>query len=148
MRVCGLVAALIGSLLLSALPGCDSPAQESQNSTSTENRVLVAVASNFVATLAELKVEFEASGPYQLEMAPGSTGKLYAQIVAGAPFDVFLAADEARPLRLAQDGLADRPFNYATGKLVLWTAATTEPVVSVVVSDTQGRVICAPDCYR
>jgi molybdate transport system substrate-binding protein len=52
----------------------------------------------------------------------GSTGKLYAQIIHGAPFSVFLAADQERPKLLEDEGKASQRFTYATGKLVLWSA--------------------------
>ena len=80
---------LVAALVCALLSACGLPGEGGGVSAGAENRVLVAVASNFVATLAELKPAFEASAPYRLEMAPGSTGKLYAQIVAGAPFDIF-----------------------------------------------------------
>ena len=53
----------------------------------------------------------------------GSTGKLATQILAGAPFDVFLAADQARPELLVarKAAVADSRFTYATGALVLWS---------------------------
>jgi len=115
---------LVGSLIA----GCGSPPEADQASEAIESRVLIAVASNFVTTLTELKLVFEAHGPYRLEMAPGSTGKLYAQIVAGAPFDIFLAADEERPQRLVRDGLADDSFAYAGGRLMLWTVAPPQGI--------------------
>ena len=118
------------ALVCGSLAGCGPSAEADKTSPNTESTVLIAVASNFVSTLTELKAVFEASEPYQLKMAAGSTGKLYAQIVAGAPFDVFLAADQERPQRLVLEGLADNSFNYAAGKLVLWTAAQTEPDLS------------------
>ena len=51
-----------------------------------------------------------------------STGKLFSQIIEGAPYDLFLAADERRPHLLYEKGLADEPFVYAEGRVVLWTA--------------------------
>jgi molybdate transport system substrate-binding protein len=82
--------------------------------------IRVAVASNFVPTLRRLAIAFEQQSGESVEIASGSTGTLYAQIRAGAPFDVFLAADEARPTRLVETGLA-RPssrYRYATGLLI------------------------------
>lgn len=81
----------------------------------------VAVAANFFLPMGELKAVFEADGIHALTVASGSTGQLYAQIVNGAPYDVFLAADSERPLRLADAGLGSAPFAYALGRLALWT---------------------------
>lgn len=82
----------------------------------------VAVAANFAATLERLGAAFARGGEHDIRIVIGSTGKLYAQIVHGAPFDIFLAADAARPARLVAEGRAaeaDR-LTYAVGRLVLW----------------------------
>ena len=86
--------------------------------------VLVAVASNFAPALAELRAGFEAESGHRLVVSSGSTGKLYAQIRNGAPFDVFMAADQERPALLETDGLAvaGSRFTYAEGRLVLASA--------------------------
>ena len=52
--------------------------------------------------------------------AADSTGKLYAQIQHGAPFDLFLSADRERPADLHKQGLAESPITYAIGRLVLY----------------------------
>lgn len=87
--------------------------------------VVVAVAANFAPALHRLAPDFEASSGDRLRIIPGSTGKLYAQIRQGAPFDVFLAADRRRPRRLEADGLTvpGSRFTYAIGRLVLWGSA-------------------------
>jgi len=84
--------------------------------------VRVAVASNFVGIAERLASDFSASSAHEVELVSGSTGRLYAQIVRGAPFDVFLAADEARPRRLEESGhaVAGSRQTYALGRLVLW----------------------------
>lgn len=86
-------------------------------------QALVAVATNFVPTLEVLLPVFEASTQHEIRIAGGSTGKLYAQIVRGAPFDAFLAADQARPRRLEASGHAvpDSRITYAHGRLALWS---------------------------
>ena len=84
-------------------------------------RVTVAVAANFALPMAELETLFEASGAHELTLVSGSTGQLYAQIVNGAPYDVFLSADRERPRRLTEAGLGSAPFAYALGRLALWT---------------------------
>lgn len=84
--------------------------------------VRVAVAANFAAAHEELVRRFEASGDVEVETSLGSTGQLYAQIVNGAPYDVFLAADVARPERLEREGLVEpgSRVTYAVGRLVLY----------------------------
>ena len=84
---------------------------------------LVAVASNFATTLEALRGDFEARSGHTLRMSNGSTGKLYAQIVRDAPFDVLLAADQARPELLESSGDAVRGsrFTYARGRLAIWS---------------------------
>lgn len=85
--------------------------------------VRLAVASNFAQTAAELSESFSASSATEVRISSGSTGKLYAQIVNGAPFDVFLAADSERPRLLEERGHAVQGTRttYATGVLVLWS---------------------------
>lgn len=85
--------------------------------------VRVAVASNFARAAAAVAERFEATTGHAVVLVPGSTGKHYAQIRHGAPFDVFLAADVARPERLERDGaaIAGTRFTYALGTLVLWS---------------------------
>ena len=86
--------------------------------------VLVAVASNFVAPMHRIAAEFEKTTGHKARLVVGSTGKFYAQIKAGAPFQLLLAADDETPARLVRegDGVAGSPFTYAIGKLVLWSA--------------------------
>ena len=84
---------------------------------------LIAVAANFAEVMERLETAFERENPHALNVTVGSTGKLYAQIVKGAPFDVMLAADQRRPELLEQEGLAVRGtrFTYAVGRLALWS---------------------------
>ncbi len=86
--------------------------------------VKVAVASNFAPVLEKLEPFFEKASGHTLTIISGATGNHYAQILHGAPFDVFLAADAERPRLLEQQGkaLAGTRFTYALGKLVLWSA--------------------------
>jgi molybdate transport system substrate-binding protein len=83
----------------------------------------IASASNFRKALEALVPEFEASTGHRITITTGSTGQLYAQIVNGAPYDVFLAADQERPRLLVQQGLgiAGSVFTYAVGRLALWS---------------------------
>ncbi|MBF0096932.1 MAG: molybdate ABC transporter substrate-binding protein [Magnetococcales bacterium] len=86
--------------------------------------VRLAVAANFTAPVKMIAAEFAKESGHQAELSFGATGKFYAQIKNGAPFDVLLAADAATPSKLVQEGLAvpGSPFTYAIGKLVLWSA--------------------------
>lgn len=87
--------------------------------------IRVAVAANFKSAADALGAAFENRSGHTLTITSGSTGKLYAQIVNGAPFDVFLAADQIRPAKLETDGVAlsGSQFTYAIGQLVLWDPA-------------------------
>lgn len=83
----------------------------------------VAVAANFSRPMGRLETAFESATPHEITVVTGSTGQLYAQILNGAPYDLFLAADRERPTRLAQNGWASpgTQFTYALGQLALWT---------------------------
>ncbi|MDO6822408.1 molybdate ABC transporter substrate-binding protein [Marinobacter sp. 1_MG-2023] len=85
--------------------------------------VRVAVAANFTDTTRDLIAAFGASTGLEAVASYGSTGKLYAQIENGAPFDVFLAADSRRPELIEESGqgVAGTRFTYARGKLALWS---------------------------
>ncbi len=84
----------------------------------------IAVAASFAGVLKELSGRFETAEGHHVVAVVGSSGKLAAQILNGAPFDIFLSADEARPEALIKRGMAtagDR-FTYAIGRLALWSA--------------------------
>jgi molybdate transport system substrate-binding protein len=84
--------------------------------------VNVAVAANFTAVAEEIAALFEEQTEHEVELSFGSTGQLYAQITQGAPYDVFLAADNERPgIAIENDfGVEDSDFVYAIGRLVLY----------------------------
>jgi molybdate transport system substrate-binding protein len=86
--------------------------------------VSVAVAANFTAPMQKIAATFAADTGHKAELSFGATGKFYAQITHGAPFQVLLAADNATPARLEQEGkaVASTRFTYAIGTLVLWSA--------------------------
>ena len=86
--------------------------------------VSVAVASNFAAPMERIVALFKQESGHTVKLSFGSSGKFTSQIKEGAPFDVFLAADEKNPKLLEQEGRAvkDSRFVYALGKLVLWSA--------------------------
>ncbi|MGE5490221.1 MAG: molybdate ABC transporter substrate-binding protein [Actinomycetota bacterium] len=88
------------------------------------DEVQVAVAANFTAPMQKIAVEFEKDTGHKAVLAFGATGKFYAQISNGAPFEVFLSADDETPAKLEREQLAapGSRFTYAIGKLVLWSA--------------------------
>ncbi len=85
--------------------------------------VTVAVAANFSAPAQKIATAFAAATGHKATVVVGSTGKLYAQIKNGAPFQVLLSADDETPTRLGKEGagVAASQFTYATGRLVLWS---------------------------
>jgi len=86
--------------------------------------VIVAVAANFTNATRDIVPLFEKATGHTAKVSFGSTGKLFAQIENGAPFEVFLAADSKRPEKAEKEGLAvpGTRFTYARGKLALWSA--------------------------
>lgn len=100
----------------------------------------VAVAANFAEPIKAIAAVLEKTTGHTLKITLGATGKLYAQIKNGAPFDVLLAADAKTPERLEAEGLgtAGTRFTYATGKLVLWSAKPDRV-------DGKGQVLKAAD---
>lgn len=94
-------------------------------STAAAETVRVAVAANFAGAVEPLTAAFRAETGHDASVSLGSSGKLVAQIRNGAPFDVFLSADQAKPEALAASGeaVADSRFTYAVGALALWSAS-------------------------
>jgi molybdate transport system substrate-binding protein len=105
--------------------------------------VSVAVAANFTVPMQKLAVAFEQASGHKATLAFGSTGRFYAQVKNGAPFQVLLAADDETPAKLEKEGLAvaGSRFTYATGRLVLWSA---DPGVV----DERGEVLKKPGTGR
>ncbi len=85
--------------------------------------VQVAVAANFTAPMKQIATDFEKDTGHKAVLSFGSTGKFYAQIREGAPFEVFVAADDETPARIEKEGgaVAGTRSTYAIGKLVLWS---------------------------
>lgn len=88
------------------------------------DEISVAVAANFTAPMQAIAAGFEKETGHKVLAAYGATGKFYAQIRNGAPFEVLLTADEETPARLIKENaaVAGSQFTYAIGKLVLWSA--------------------------
>ncbi|MBN7797582.1 molybdate ABC transporter substrate-binding protein [Parahaliea mediterranea] len=84
----------------------------------------IAVAANFVEAMQRIAADFTAQTGHQVVLSPGSSGRIYAQITAGAPYDLFFSADQAKPAALEQAGLIvpGSRFTYAVGGLALWSA--------------------------
>lgn len=93
-------------------------------SSSWADEIQIAVAANFTAPMQEIASAFEKETGHKAQLVFGATGKLYAQIRNGAPFDVLLSADDTTPVKLESENEAvkDSHFTYATGKLALWSA--------------------------
>lgn len=88
------------------------------------DEVQVAVAANFTAPMQAIAADFEKASGHKLTLSFGATGKFYAQISNGAPFEILLAADDETPAKLEKAGaaVAGSRFTYAIGKIVLWSA--------------------------
>ena len=116
----------LSSLILSLLVVATAHADEVQ----------VAVAANFTAPMQIISVLFERDTGHKASLAFGATGKFYAQISNGAPFEVLLSADDETPARLIKEGngVPGTAFTYAIGKLVLWS---TDPKLI----DAKGEVL-------
>ncbi|MDP6675549.1 MAG: molybdate ABC transporter substrate-binding protein [Gammaproteobacteria bacterium] len=89
----------------------------------TATSISIAVASNFAPAIRDIAEQFELQSGQSVRIISASTGKLYAQIINGAPFDALFAADTERPrlLEAAGQGVAGSRFTYAIGHLVLWS---------------------------
>jgi molybdate transport system substrate-binding protein len=98
--------------------------------------IRVAAASNFKDALQAISTGFEEVTGHRVTMIPGSSGKHFAQILNGAPYDVFFSADIERPRRLEEEGKAlnGSRFTYAVGQLVLWS-----PTPGLV--DNRGQIL-------
>jgi molybdate transport system substrate-binding protein len=96
----------------------------------------VAVAANFAGPMEAIASVFEKDTGHKAAISTGATGKFYAQIQNGAPFEVLLSADDATPAKLEAEKLAvpGTRFTYAIGKLVLWSA---KPVFV----DNEGKIL-------
>ena len=100
------------------------------------DEVSVAVAANFTAPMQQIAAAFEKDTGHKIVASYGATGKFYAQIKNGAPFELLLAADSETPAKLISENaaVAGSQFTYAIGKLVLWSA-------KAAVVDAQGEVL-------
>ncbi|MGB8811744.1 MAG: molybdate ABC transporter substrate-binding protein [Paracoccaceae bacterium] len=115
------------------------------------DEVLVAVAANYAGAFEVVSDAFTDATGHQVVVTTGATGKLFAQISQGAPFDVMLAADEAVPARIEAEGLgvAGSRFTYAIGGLSLWSAdvgrALDDPKAALAAADVMFVAIANPE---
>ena len=112
------------------------------------DEVSVAVATNFALPMQRLEMQFENTTSHEITAVTGSTGQLFAQVLNGAPYDVFLAADPERPTRLVEQGnaVSGTQFTYALGQLTLWTrqtALTGDRSLDLLASDKFRRLAIA-----
>jgi len=86
--------------------------------------VQIAVAANFAAPVKKIAADFEKDTGHKAVISTGATGKFYAQIINGAPFEILLSADDETPAKLEKEGqgVAGSRFTYAVGRLVLWSS--------------------------
>ncbi len=87
--------------------------------------ITIAVASNFTASMKAIVKQFENNSGHKVKLVFGGSGKFYAQIKNGAPFQAFFSADQAKPIALEKQNLIleNSRFTYATGRLALWSTA-------------------------
>lgn len=106
--------------------------------------ISVAVAANFTAPMQQIAAEFSKDTGHKTELAFGSSGKFFAQIKNGAPFQVFLSADDKKPVNLEDAGLTvpGTRFTYALGSLVLWSADTK------LISANDGANVLKQDVFQ
>jgi len=106
-----------------------STTQPPLNETSKRIPLRIAVATNFAPALAKLKTNFEQKYPIDIQLISGSTGTLFQQIMYGAPFDIFLAADSLRPTRLVQHHKAAKSSQktYTIGAISFWSSSWKLP---------------------
>ena len=93
--------------------GCEDASRDS---------LTIAASANMQYAMEDLIAKFTEESGISCELIVGSSGKLTAQIVEGAPFDLFFSADMKYPQEIHKKGLSSRPPRiYAYGYLVFWS---------------------------
>lgn len=135
----------INKLLLIISLLCLSISITSCTSVTKENTLNIAAASNMQFAIKEIVAKFEQQSNIDCELILSSSGKLTAQIVEGAPYDVFLSADEKYPKTIFENDLAvEAPKIYAEGKLVLWSATPgIEMILESLLGDDVNHIAIA-----
>lgn len=110
----------------------------------TAEQTRIAVASNFSKPMQAIVSVFESTTPHRVQLSTGASGKLFAQIQHGAPYDAFLSADAIKPERLINNNVAvaDSRFTYANGQLVLWSRQPID-AKALLDSDTYNNLAIA-----
>jgi molybdenum ABC transporter molybdate-binding protein len=111
------------------------------SSNASAEKITVAVAANFISPMNKLIADFEQVSGHRVTLVSGSSGRFFAQIHHGAPFDVFLSADNDKPLKLIDLGLAlpASLFTYAYGRLVLWGVDGKGEIKQEINADTLSQ---------
>lgn len=145
-----IVIALIALMLVYPVPNYsasyESTNYDTTNYDMTSNQpIRVAVASNFSQTIAALVTAFEKQTGHDVTVSLGSSGKLFAQISHGAPYDLFLSADQEKPAELIKNGLAvaNSKRTYALGRLVLLAKPDVTPAKEQLLSNTFNKLALA-----
>lgn len=108
------------------------------------DQLTIAAAANMQFAIVELEREFENATGTHIEIILGSSGKLTAQILAGAPYDLFLSADSKYPQKIFVEGLASKaPRVYAYGRLVVWSSLDSAQILSNEIDWTNTKVAVA-----
>lgn len=137
--------AIVWQVLAGALCAAGCGRGEAPTTQPARAVVTVAAAADLKFALDEILVEFRRQhDDVDVKVAYGSSGQFFTQLANGAPFDVYLSADVEYPRRLADQGLADRGvFEYARGRLALWTPAGSKADL-----DAPGLAGLAADSVR
>ncbi|MFK8053490.1 MAG: molybdate ABC transporter substrate-binding protein [Woeseiaceae bacterium] len=133
------VTKVIGQLIL-----CGLTLLGSIGVAASSERVVVAAASNFVATAEILARLYEQDTGQAVVVVAGSSGKHFAQMMNGAPFDILLSADQQKPAELFARGLlGEAPKTYAIGRLVAWSATQcrADSDLALAIDELSGQTI-------
>ncbi len=120
--------------------------------TEAGDNILIAAASNLRFAMHEICQDFQReNSSIQIKVSYGSSGNFFAQIMQGAPFDIFFSADATYPELLEQEGLTAKEMQnvYAVGKIVLWfpkesEADSAKGFQTIISSDVKKLAIANP----
>lgn len=129
---------IVSLVLVLLFVGCKKQDEKASN-------LVIATSANMQFALKDIAEAFTNETKIKCELIVGSSGKLTAQIIEGAPFDVLVSADMKYPLELQKSGLAQgEPKVYAYGNLILWTMFDTlNPSLSILETDSVQHIAIA-----